>query len=66
MNIGDLVKNGPILGLIVGLDPEYSKSENLRRYAREANIAYIRVLWDTGHTYWEREDLLTVYCSSET
>ena len=66
MNIGDRVKNGQNLGTIVDLDPEFSKSKSLRRYAKEACIHYIRVLWDTGQAYWEREDLLTVYCSSET
>ena len=64
MKVGDLVRNGPICGLIVGLDPEYSQSENLRRFAKECNIAYIRVLWDTGNTYWEREHLLEVISES--
>ena len=36
MKVGDLVRNGPICGLIVGLDPEYSQSENLRRFAKNA------------------------------
>lgn len=64
MKVGDLVRSGPIRGLVVGLDPEYSQSENLRRFAKECNIAYIKVLWDTGNTYWEREQLLEVVSES--
>ena len=60
MNVGDLVRNGPIFGLVVGFDPEYVRSENLRRWARESHIAYIRVVWDTGQAFWEREDMLEV------
>ena len=60
MNVGDLVRNGPLCGLVIDLDPEYSQCENLRSFARESNIAYIRVLWGTGNAYWENERFLEV------
>tara|TARA_R100000458_G_C8226541_1_gene209452 strand:- start:263 stop:451 length:189 start_codon:yes stop_codon:yes gene_type:complete len=60
MKVGDLVRSGPVFGLVVDFDPEYGRSENLRRWARESQIAYIRVMWNTGQAFWEREDVLEI------
>ena len=64
MKVGDLVRNGPICGMIIGLDLEYSQSENLNRFYRECKIANIKVLLVNGNAYWEREQLLEVVSES--